>query len=275
MELGPDSINTANQFSYTSLPTARSVRLLELHPPLADGGTCFTLFTTELETAPAYDALSYTWGSPALPYIGPDRGSVSPIAAPFVVNCNGKPFLVHENLRDALRMLQSLDFSAVGQIKSRYLWVDAICIDQTNLAERAAQVRLMDQIYQQAEVVVSWLGPEDETTSDLFVVIENLSTISPDLYSCVSMEDIWRPEIYASKLGILPLTQKHWLAWVAFMHRPYFARVWTGCHVIYSAATNATGFCASSMNCWLSNGGVLCDVLNAFYHRFVTRFASN
>jgi Heterokaryon incompatibility protein (HET) len=87
-------------------------------------------------------------------------------------------------------------------------------------------VRLLDQIYHQAEKVVSWLGPEDETTSNLFVVIENLSTISPDLYNCVSMEDIWRPEIYASKLGILPLTQKHWLAWVAIMHRHYFTRVW-------------------------------------------------
>jgi Heterokaryon incompatibility protein (HET) len=138
MELGPDSINTANQSSHTPLPTARSVRLLELHPPLPDGGTCFTLFTTELETTLAYDALSYTWGSPASPYIWPDPGSVSPIAPSFVVNCNSKPFLVHENPRDALRMLQSVDFSAIGQIKSRYLWVDAICIDQTNLSERAA-----------------------------------------------------------------------------------------------------------------------------------------
>lgn len=261
MELGPESIDTANQSSYTPLPTARSIRLIELHPPLPDGGTCFTLFTTELETAPAYDALSYTWGSPASPYIGPDPGSVSPVATSFVVNCNSKPFLVHENLRDALRMLQSVDFSAVGQIKSRYLWVDAICIDQTNMSERAAQVRLMDQIYHQAEKVVSWLGLEDETTSDLFVVIENLSTIPPELYSCVTMEDIWRPEIYASKLGILPLTQKHWLAWVAFMHRPYFTRVWIVQEIVL--AKDILFVCGSKVFPWSAMSAALRFVVHS------------
>jgi Heterokaryon incompatibility protein (HET) len=122
-------------------------------------------------------------------------------------------------------MLHSVDLSAISQIKSRYLWVDAICIDQKNLSEQAAQVRLMDRIFHQAQKVVSWLGLEDETTSDGYIVIENLATILPEMYSCVSMEELWRPEIYPSKLGVMPLTQRHWLAWLAFMHRPYFKRV--------------------------------------------------
>ena len=39
-----------------------------------------------------------------------------------------------------------------------YLWVDAICIDQTNDAERSSQVWLMDQTYRDAVCVSVWLG---------------------------------------------------------------------------------------------------------------------
>jgi hypothetical protein len=202
--------------------------------------------------------LSYTWGNPASPYIDADPDRVSPNTPTFVVCCNGKPFLVQENLRDALRMLQSVDFSAVGRIKSRYLWIDAICIDQKDLSERAAQVRLMDRIFNQAEKVVSWLGPEDETTSDVFVAIDNLSTISPEMYSCVSMEDLWRPEIYTSKLGILPLTQKHWLAWLAFMHRPYFNRAWIVQEIV--AAKDILLICGSRVFPWSTISAALCFV---------------
>ena len=44
-----------------------------------------------------------------------------------------------------------------------YLWIDAICINQEDLAERAAQVKLMDRVYAQAEATLVWLGAEDET----------------------------------------------------------------------------------------------------------------
>ena len=39
------------------------------------------------------------------------------------------------------------------------IWIDALCISQTDLQERNAQVQLMGTIYQLAERVVVWLGP--------------------------------------------------------------------------------------------------------------------
>ncbi|OAG06026.1 HET-domain-containing protein [Paraphaeosphaeria sporulosa] len=36
------------------------------------------------------------------------------------------------------------------------LWVDAVCIDQSNTSERTYQVRMMDRIYSEAECVVVW-----------------------------------------------------------------------------------------------------------------------
>jgi len=38
------------------------------------------------------------------------------------------------------------------------MWIDAICINQSNVAERELQVGLMRDIYQQADGVVIWLG---------------------------------------------------------------------------------------------------------------------
>jgi hypothetical protein len=43
--------------------------------------------------------------------------------------------------------------------------VDAVCVDQRNVAERNAQVQLMGRIYQEAHGVVVWLGPADDLVS--------------------------------------------------------------------------------------------------------------
>jgi hypothetical protein len=39
-----------------------------------------------------------------------------------------------------------------------HIWVDALCIDQSSLAERSGQVAMIKEIYDSAERVVVWLG---------------------------------------------------------------------------------------------------------------------
>ncbi|KAK8024469.1 Heterokaryon incompatibility protein [Apiospora rasikravindrae] len=50
----------------------------------------------------------------------------------------------------------------------RVMWIDAICINQSDVKERQAQVAQMDAIYKKAAEVVVWLGPETSTSSMLF-----------------------------------------------------------------------------------------------------------
>jgi hypothetical protein len=38
------------------------------------------------------------------------------------------------------------------------LWIDALCIDQSNIQERKYQVALMGRFYSEAEMVIAWLG---------------------------------------------------------------------------------------------------------------------
>ena len=43
---------------------------------------------------------------------------------------------------------------------TQYLWIDFICIDQENHAERNEQVSTMHEIYMNTQEVLAWIGPE-------------------------------------------------------------------------------------------------------------------
>jgi hypothetical protein len=90
---------------------------------------------------PPYVAISYTWGS-AL--------TTRPIRV------NGRPFHVRLNLWHLLWHLRQRG-------ESRFLWIDALCIDQKNLEERNFHVQLMGNIYDKAVTAIVWLGlPSDD-----------------------------------------------------------------------------------------------------------------
>lgn len=85
-----------------------------------------------------FQALSYTWETPS-------ESGVRDIKL-----C-GRPHLVTANLYAALRRLRQAQ-------SARVMWIDALCINQNDLEERAAQVTLMRQVYSKAREVLIWLG---------------------------------------------------------------------------------------------------------------------
>ena len=54
--------------------------------------------------------------------------------------CGEKILLISTNLRDFLRTVWPVDVSQIS------FWVDAVCINQSDLAERAMQVSIMRYI---------------------------------------------------------------------------------------------------------------------------------
>jgi hypothetical protein len=90
-----------------------------------------------------YDALSYTWGT-----MNPDHQII----------CNDLPFPVTANLYSALVALRS-------SIEPVDIWVDALCINQTDNQERSQQVRQMLDIYKNARSVIVWLGAASENSN--------------------------------------------------------------------------------------------------------------
>ncbi|KHE87325.1 hypothetical protein GE21DRAFT_8187, partial [Neurospora crassa] len=130
----------------------KDIRLLELLPAnsLQDPIQC-RLYITQLSMETEYTALSYVWGDPNV---------TSPIAV------NGVPFHVTHNLCAALKRIRSKSNLPTT------LWVDAICINQSDKDEKSSQVQLMTDIYHNALLVTVWLGESDKYTDEAIVLIK-------------------------------------------------------------------------------------------------------
>lgn len=118
-----------------------SLRLVQIQPAVheTDPVTCM-LGEVTFGSRPKFEALSYTWGT--------ER-------ADDAIILNGHPFEVRRNLLDALLFLRRQ--VASGNVQQLF-WIDAICINQSDVDERNRQLRIMDQIYFRATTVVVWLG---------------------------------------------------------------------------------------------------------------------
>jgi hypothetical protein len=118
-----------------------SIRLVEIQPAEheADPLVC-TLREVACGSRPKFEALSYMWGTEI---------------ADDAITINNVPFEVKRNLRDALLFFRRQLASGKAP---KLLWIDAICINQSDVEERNRQLRIMDQICFRADTVVVWLG---------------------------------------------------------------------------------------------------------------------
>ncbi|KAJ1323458.1 HET domain-containing protein [Microdochium nivale] len=87
-----------------------------------------------------YLALSYVWGDGV---------------ADHKIVINEQYFMVRSNLYDALCRLHKSDEVRKARLK---IWIDAICINQNDMAEREHEVPRMRTIYARALCVRAWLG---------------------------------------------------------------------------------------------------------------------
>ncbi|PNP59974.1 hypothetical protein FNYG_14698 [Fusarium nygamai] len=93
-----------------------------------------------------YEALSYTWGNDR----ASDKKEVQITAKGAIQSLS-----ISRNLHDALLALRRSN-------ESRFIWADAICINQDDAKERSQQVRLMGKIFGGAWRVVIWVGEQED-----------------------------------------------------------------------------------------------------------------
>lgn len=121
-------------------------RLLSIEPGGAEDPIVCSLFCAKkTDYAGRYEALSYSWHQQVYGLTDQDPNL-------FQIYCNGTWQIVQPNLWYALDQLRH-------RHESRIIWVDALCIDQTNDAERSRQVQSMASIYTNAHATLIWLGP--------------------------------------------------------------------------------------------------------------------
>jgi hypothetical protein len=174
-----------------SQPTIRVLRVL--------GGPKKSTLECTIEHVPLdgrHTCLSYTWGAP-------DSGNQ--------ILINGKTFKVRKNLHNFLLQARQDGIQDM-------LWIDAVCIDQQNVAERNHQVQQMALIYQQAKRVLVWLGRGREEADIVLGITQLLAkhaeTRDEDAYdyfrSCISKanSNFWK---HAAKLDSAPYFKRLWI----------------------------------------------------------------
>jgi hypothetical protein len=208
----------------------------------------------DLNNCSSYDALSYTWGLPCTVYSA-DEEPPSPeeaVQRKYEVVCEGRAIKVTANCLSALIQLRSLKYSENEHLEHffetkerRSIWIDAICINQAEdpdaLAERAAQVRIMNRIYRQAKVVIIWLGPEDKFSLDAIICLGLLASCLSKAYD-VRQYGILDKRAYRV-LGIPFLGAGQWASLYAFLGRAWFYRAWIVQEVV--CARKSTVLCGN------------------------------
>lgn len=135
-----------NKYQYEPLCEDDAIRLIVLNSAkdIETPPTCSIIQRrrSELPTIGVeYNAISYAWGKPQF-------------SRNLEIKCrHDVSYLrITSNVDEILRHLRARDG------KSRYVWMDAICLNQDDETEKAHQIRNMGFIYSEAKQVDIWLG---------------------------------------------------------------------------------------------------------------------
>ncbi|KAK8099024.1 uncharacterized protein PG998_012265 [Apiospora kogelbergensis] len=224
------------------------IRLLTLHPGEETDEICIGLRHVELQDnvplirsddkpSIEYEALSYTWGtSISGQYVLVNAGNGDD-------DSNGssqRVMAITDNLAVALRRLRNV-------VTAKTLWVDALCINQSDNTEKSIQVRRMGAVYRSAARVIVWLGPERDESALVMQLFEftaaraNVNwttlvyTLNDNYVAEVSMEFGMGPYAFSAHVESL-------------LGREWFKRVWVRQEVFL--ARQAVVLCGASEVGW-------------------------
>ncbi|CAJ2510260.1 Uu.00g061600.m01.CDS01 [Anthostomella pinea] len=181
----------------------RQIRLLRVKPGLQEI-EC-VLETFPLDDPPVYKALSYTWGQDA---------------AGHEVRINGEGFSVRPNLYELLRLL-------LREQDSSWFFIDAVCINQQDVADRTSQVKQMGDVYRYAVEVVAWLGSDGTEDPDVLASWQGLCGLGVEALESPDSAAFMVERMKSRSTELLALLE-------ALCQRPYWRRLWVAQEVMLS-----------------------------------------
>lgn len=203
-----DSLNTGHSFGNESALDFRhepfddpgtEVRLLRLCPNSGGDNLHLQLTHHTLAELPQFVAISYTWGD---------------VLEERVVYLDNHPMRVRRNCHSTLRRVMQ-------KYPQHLLWIDSICIDQSDIQEKSVQVGLMGEIYAKAMFVVACIEAGNQTSQQLL----QLWPSAADIAMAQSRE---HPNAYDDWVAscshdyLVRFRQSVF----TFINRPYWTRVW-------------------------------------------------
>lgn len=221
----------------------REIRVLKLHPGYRGQPLEATLrhLTLDQVTRPRwssrssqtdYFAVSYAWGKPIFSHSLSVRHSntrtlyktvdfpMSMLRPRLKTGSKTIDFPITESLYEALQQFRL-------RAGSVHLWADQICINQSDVDERNAQVAMMADIFASAREVYVWLGLPGEHDKAAFAtakfLVANKDTTSHRIQPTLTrLAETWLPP-----RGHPELTLSDGLAaFSSIAQRPWFDRLW-------------------------------------------------
>ena len=191
------------KYVYGPILPIGSIRVLGLLPGKRDDAIECVLHTRTLdEVEGIYDALSYCWAS--------ELQLMS-------ICCGGGYISVTGNLFDALQNFRHPS-------DTRYLWVDAICINQENPHEKGDQVKRMGKVFEKAKQVIAWIGRDDDKqAADCFALIHDTVSFLDEVY--ISSGQKYFPPLGLNNCPI-SADQQRWDGVRELLGKDWFLRAW-------------------------------------------------
>lgn len=199
---------TDSAFRYEQSLQGREIRLIQLTSAEHGADINCSLVYKTLDSNTAYNALSYVWGDQS------EKRRIS---------CNGMACMITVNLFHALTYIRNTRAEVL-------LWADALCIDQNNEAEKTRQVRMMRDIYQQAQLVVVWLGLEEEHDRESYSIACRVYDLLGDVDLTVDDAGLLAEggktlDLERAGLPEDP-TDSRWAQLVHLLTKEWFSRIW-------------------------------------------------
>ena len=196
------AVSTYSDYAPLDEPNLQ-IRVLRIRQSMKQSGVCATLEPVYMSSNPRYDALSWCWGRPGR------NGTLL---------LNGKSIQIRENLQLFLQAL-------VRHYSELVVWVDALCINQNDNAEKSLQVMMMGEIYRRARRVFAWLGYGDSDSDYAFYSTPNAVTYDPTNYK--EMPGTSTGEQYQCFEGIFRNT--YWTRLWTLQERVLANELWIAC----------------------------------------------
>ncbi|KAI0183359.1 heterokaryon incompatibility protein-domain-containing protein [Xylaria flabelliformis] len=142
---------------------AGEFRVLNVEGRDSQGCLVVSLHCQPLQSPPPFAAISYTWNEQDRLWYGEYDARPKPI------RINGELVLVSDKVANILSLALK---------HGRYiLWIDTLCINQSDLSEKSRQVSHMGDIYSQATEVLAMIGSPSEATE---IVLDSANDFAKD-----------------------------------------------------------------------------------------------
>lgn len=244
------STGSEKKYQYQHLTEVNQFRILVISPGSFNEKLHGRLIISDFSDSSRrpYDALSYTWAD--------DEGDAKGLSE-FYSDDDKSIIWITKNCEAAIRRLRRSD-------QERFVWIDALCINQDNQVERNCQVSMMSQIYTEARQVVVYIGEGTTRTDRLFDWLNGLkdsdinATLENDLdnlaaTTLIGIERCWSnaqeylAAIFKSSAETrLDVSREEFIELAEdYFSRRWFKRVWVLQEVSLPHIRNTTVICGS------------------------------